>query len=144
MKIKYLFFLVFWVFVAGCHGIINSFDFVKLSDKYIYMHRFCLISDSRKAIIPPYVIEYEFNNDFIIALQMEYELDSNEIKKVELAKHPAYEEYKIALKKGIPKFWIIDIKTDSIYGPLNSDEYCNLRKELKIPTDLKLKIDIKL
>ncbi len=142
MKIKYLFFLVFWVFVAGCYGIINNLDLVKLSEEYMFTYKFCDIEDSRKVIVPQYVIEYEFNNDFIIALQME--LDSNEIKKVELTDDPAYEGYKIALKKGIPKFWIIDIKTDSIYGPLNSDEYCNLRKELKIPTDLKLDIDIEL
>jgi len=48
----------------------------------------------------------------------------------------------IAIKKlkdsKIHYYWIINKKTDDIYGPLNWNEYLQKRKELGVPKKLKL------
>ena len=36
------------------------------------------------------------------------------------------------------QFWILALKNDSLYGPLNKTEYLTLRKKMSIPEDLKM------
>jgi len=42
-------------------------------------------------------------------------------------------------KSTYKQYWIIDKRTDDIYGPFKWDEYMKKRKELGVPKELKLK-----
>ena len=38
-------------------------------------------------------------------------------------------------------YWILNMKTSDVYGPLTFDEYMVKKKELGVPKDLKLKYE---
>lgn len=107
------------------------------------------------------ITSYDFNDDFIIALQqpsysshkymIAANLRTNGIKKIstnssqEIAEsekiadsilkyNPFYQEIFYAKIN----FWIISNKPNKVYGPLNEKEYQKKRKELNIPESLTL------
>ena len=96
--------------------------------------------------VPCTVRGYAYNENFIVACQKPFPIcildnvstDSlftwqlNNKKYVDSCK-----QYTFSLN-----FWIIDIKKDSFYGPLNLNEYLQKRIDLKIPDELKMSLDL--
>lgn len=138
---KYVFLLLILVF-SSCFGYVNSLYYIDLGDDYIYNDKLFYIEGDVN--IPSYIISYNFNENFVIALQANYELSEQELEFIKDKKEPNYEAFKIAKKKGIPFFWIIDKRNDSVFGPLNIQNYLILRKELNIPDELKIKVELEL
>ena len=76
-----------------------------------------------------------YNDQFIIAAQVP---DTNCHHNVADAKRQ-----EAANNTGNPvNFWIIDISSDKLIGPLSLNEYLQQRQQLNIPDDLKMNIEI--
>ncbi len=139
---KYLTLLLFFlllIFLSGCPGAIDSITFKELGHGYIY-HEIVglptISKDNSNKNIPCIVVSYNYNNNFIIALQKDYKLSE---KEKDLITEDEY--YDLAMEKGISKFWIISHSLDSIFGPMNKEDFNKKRKELGVPDNLKLKIE---
>ncbi|MBN8574987.1 MAG: DUF3997 domain-containing protein [Candidatus Kapabacteria bacterium] len=108
-------------------------------------------------IIFPNVAKYQFNEDYIIAIQRpNKELSVQFIAidlQVELMKGDATEEsyqksfiiadsildnneYYKEIFSSVSNYWIIDIKKDTVYGPLTKKKYLTLKKRMNIDLDL--------
>lgn len=70
------------------------------------------------------VISYAFNDDFIIAAQIDNK-----------------DDLYVLNGKNI-NFWIISHKTKGFYGPLTLNDYLKLRMKLQIPEDVKLELEL--
>lgn len=77
--------------------------------------------DSR---IKPTVINYAYNDDFIIAAQIDNNDDSYDLSGRNI------------------NFWIISNKTKIVYGPLSLNDYLKLRKQLLIPDAVKMEMKL--
>lgn len=114
----------------------------KLSGGYIFQSKGHDFNKIRKNIyiqgdkyIPSNVINYSYNDIFIIAAQepnnydlylYNHVIDSNNFYN--------YQE--------LIEFWIISHEDSTIYGPMSLSNYIKKRKELSVPEDLKLKLKI--
>ena len=83
--------------------------------------------------IPGHILFYGHNNNFIIACQKPsdsiYNFKENLIfdKMMDKIYNTKYNQ-----------FWILELKNDSIYGPMNKTKYLAVRKEIGIPESLKM------
>lgn len=165
-KLYFNVFLIFCsLFFFQCGG--GSSDFYEeLSGNYFYRgegrgsNEILSHSPKQKSIYSE-VINYSFNDDFIIALQQpNYEShkymiatklridaiqfptnSSQEIKASEkiaasLLKHDSFYLKIFSQKRN---FWIITNKPNKLYGPLNNEQYLQKREELNVPKELELK-----
>jgi hypothetical protein len=104
-----------------------------LGNDYFYRNEGGIIKDilCKKANggeIPATVIEYNYNNDFIIAKQ-----------KPKLPQDPLYDKtYKYNLGENVLYYWLIDKENQIVYGPLNIEEFNKVKVKLKVPNELKL------
>ena len=73
-------------------------------------------SDGASCVVPPMVFEYGWSEDFIIAKQ-----------------HP---ESGDAFDTNGINWYIIEVESGKVHGPLNEDEFYSLRKTIDIPDDL--------
>lgn len=103
----------------------GGFRIVRMSDYQVTIES----SSFGGTIIPATVAELAYNDSFIIAKQQG-------LKR----KYPnnSANTYKIP-DESINNYWIIDINTKKVYGPLNKSAFDLQRIQLKIPDDLKLK-----
>jgi len=96
-------------------------------------------------VILSYIDEVKFDSLFIIVIQKplneiwgDFFTDTNDTYR----RSNMPNKSQIAIKKlkdsKIHYYWIINKKTDDIYGPLNWNEYLQKRKELGVPKELKL------
>jgi hypothetical protein len=74
--------------------------------------------------------DYEFDKKFILIYR-----NASESSRIYFENHPLWEAQK---GKDTLQYWIIDKERNSIIGPLRKSEYLVNRKEMKIPSDLKL------
>ena len=82
---------------------------------------------------PGHILFYGHNIEFIIANQK----DTDSIYKSDNSL--TYEkQQEMIFRLDASKFWIITLRNDSIYGPLDKTEYFKARKFLKVPNNLKL------
>lgn len=138
-KITHYFAIFFLLFsLTGCPGAVDSFVRNELGNGYVFYEEggfpmICRDIPSRKCI-PAVVKDYDYDKNYIIALQKEYKFTRYESEKYSIE-----QQYEVINKKGKLKYWIIDKINDSVYGPLKKDEYLEKRKELKIPIELALK-----
>jgi hypothetical protein len=102
------------------------------------------------------IIAYEYNNEFIVAAQkpnFEYhrgiiasELNTGreDFRILEKAADSilAHDPYYLKIFSAEVNFWIIVSKSHELIGPLTKDEYRAKRKELKIPDDLELDVNL--
>ncbi|NQX98020.1 MAG: DUF3997 domain-containing protein [Flavobacteriales bacterium] len=115
---------------VGCgSGISGAFD-ENLSGGYVfYWNELSLsgiIRDSPSyKYIPNYVVEYEFDNDFIIASHKDC------VGCTEWGDFDLYDEVEL-------DYYIISHKMDSVFGPLTKKKYNKTREELGVPKDLML------
>lgn len=77
---------------------------------------------------------YNNNTEFIIALEKDAPLSSE--TRDNMIDNGSYHEY--MKRNGISRYWIVSLRNDSIYGPLNSQEYMLKRDELGVSRDLLL------
>ncbi|NLT50476.1 MAG: DUF3997 domain-containing protein [Ignavibacteria bacterium] len=127
LKIKIVSCFLFIIYFTGCSDytveLSNGYIFVsesKVNQKIVKKGYF-----EKEKYIPCTVIAFNYNDDFIIAAQIN---NPDGVKRV-LINDPVF-------------FWIIYHKGSQFIGPVSIDEYLKQRKELHIPDDLKL--DLKL
>lgn len=77
--------------------------------------------------IPKKVVELGHNPRYIIAKQEEF--------RVSFEDNQTHE----SLIPGQYKYWILDLATDTMWGPLEYDEYLDKRENLGVPPDLSLR-----
>lgn len=83
--------------------------------------------------IPGHILFYGHNKDYII---IDQKPKTDIYKAVENLAHD--EKMAEVLKTQFHQFWIIRLKDDRIYGPLNKQDYFLIRDRLGIPVKLKL------
>lgn len=128
---KYSFLLL--LFLAGCDIAIGDYV-TDLSGDYIYYEE----GPNNKIIaqraikpgtyyIPCNVEDYDYNKNFIIAIQQPQ-------------KECVVQDTTVYTDKTQKCFWIIVHKTNQFFGPLTLKEYLQKRKDLNIPSDLEIKL----
>jgi len=119
--------LIFILFLVNCGGISDytkdlpgGYEFVSESNSQQLIH-------GNNILIPCTVKSYSTNKNFIIAAQSPAEecIQPNEIKVIAPL-----------------QFWIIVIQEKKLIGPLTLSDFIYQRKELAIPEDLKLQIEV--
>jgi hypothetical protein len=134
-----------------------------LSGNYVYEDRgfkdIICYSPSKNNIYPN-VISYDYNDNFIIAIQTpnleqykffiaEYLLDdtntdintspNNQAKRDKFADSILkYDPYYLKIFSHDTNYWIISHKNKQLYGPFTKEEFLQKRKELKVPENLVL------
>lgn len=125
------------ILLTGCPGAIDSMAWKELGHGYIYYESAGLPTISNNSShkgINGVVFSYDYNDEFIIALEKDILLPEQE--KTKLISDNKY--YDLLLEKGVSKYWLIVQTNDSIYGPFKRDEYLRKREELGVPEELKL------
>ncbi len=84
-------------------------------------------SISYNLIIPPAVIDIDYNDEYILALHARDVSHTNSTV-----------EYKFLRDTSNHQYWIIESKRDIIHGPLAKKEYQVLRTQLGIPSKLQV------
>jgi len=81
--------------------------------------------------VPGQILFYGHNKDFIIAQQKPRDSIYNENENL------VYDEMEEKIfNTRFSNFWIITLKSDSVYGPMNKSKYLRLRDSLKVPLNL--------
>ncbi|SEL95854.1 DUF3997 domain-containing protein [Parapedobacter koreensis] len=78
--------------------------------------------------IPPSVLRYGYNSKFIIAEQRPSRFNDVMYDAID------YSDGREAMY-----YWVILKESKTVFGPLNKDEFQQLREKYKVPTDLELK-----
>jgi hypothetical protein len=84
------------------------------------------------------IVNYNFNNDFIIINQKPRDSFRNYYKDDFPTTYS--EQKKLFSKFRLRQYWIIDKRNDSIYGPYNKNLFYTKRKELGVPDSIKFTI----
>lgn len=107
----------------------NGFVYASEGEFYKVIEKQKKIGDSLISLnIPSCIIDFKYNDEFIIALQMPMKKDSN-----------SYSDNISQYNQNIQHYWIIKAKEDKVFGPLTLDSFEYYRKLFVIPSDLKLK-----
>lgn len=100
---------------------------IKLSGGYkYYSNRKDIIHKNNN--IPPTVLDYKYNQDFIIALQKPEAYDKiiyGNLGKYEYGRDTIY-------------YWLIICQKDSVIGPMSFNQYIQTREIYKVPSNLQL------
>lgn len=78
-------------------------------------------------IVPPKVVEVAWNEDYILAKQLELVIDPNSHNNIPIPDD----------KKDF--YWIIVTESGEVFGPLTFEQFNTKKEELGIPNDLILK-----
>jgi hypothetical protein len=76
-------------------------------------------SSGAAGVVPPMVFAYGWNNKFIIAKQ-----------------HPIVDNSPFIVDIAITNWFIVEVKSEKIHGPLSEQEYIELRQKLGVPDAL--------
>lgn len=139
-NIVYFGFLSLVIILTGCPGAIDSIAWKDLGHGYIYHDQVGLPTISNNINgkgINGVVFRYDFNNEFIVALEKDVKLSQEDKDKL----IESGDVYDYLLHNGYSKYWIIAHSNDSIYGPFNKQEYLQKKIELRVPDNLKLKTE---
>ena len=71
-------------------------------------------------VVPPTVFAYGWNDDFILA-----------------KRHPVKKDRKV--DTSVTYWYIIEVTSGDVHGPLNEDEFRKLRTKLKVPEEISFK-----
>lgn len=122
--------LLLLVTLAGCGAGISDFS-EKISGKYYYhstssIDRFIApkMWGLNTPIIPSKVVKFKYNKEYVIAKRQEIEISESG------SRLPTPHKY---------DYWILEVSSPVIFGPLNHDEYLVKREELNLPDSLNLK-----
>jgi Protein of unknown function (DUF3997) len=120
---------------SGCRFPISN---IPLGDGYVLLredqkNRMLLKSISKdesfSTVIPGNVIEYDYDESFIVIFREASKYSFNHLSNKALWEKCAGEYY---------QFWIVEKATGKKYGPLNLEKYLTKRKELTLSEKLKL------
>lgn len=123
--------------LTGCPGATDAIAWKELGNGYIYHEpagRPYIEKKTGNKGIPALIYMYNNNTEFIIALEKDAPLSSE--TRDNMIDNGSYHEY--MKRNGISRYWIVSLRNDSIYGPLNSQEYMLKRDELGVSRDLLL------
>jgi len=128
---------VLLVLFTGCPGVVDSIVRQDLGNGYFYYELvgspiICREVPTRKCI-PTVVKSYDFNEDFIIALQKEYRFTDFELKN-----YSNEELYELSITEGLSQYWIICHSLDSVFGPMSKNDFYHKRIELGVPPELSI------
>ena len=73
-------------------------------------------------VVQPMVFAYGWNDDFIIAKQ-----------------HPVKKGEYIKIDISLTYWYIVEVASGNVHGPLSEDEFNKLRTELRVPAKIKFK-----
>ncbi len=108
--------------------------------------------------IYPKVIDYDYNSDFIIAVQKpdysrykfmissELDMDNTDVNGTPIDSHSLadsvlkHEPYYIKIFSRSLNYWIISHKDKQVYGPYSEEEYLQKRVALGVPDNLQLDV----
>lgn len=157
--------IIFFCITLTTLSMCSSFDSTKeLSGNYFYRDEGPTLKDilSHNSNMNIYstVIDYDYNDNFIIALQEPNYKEHEQMIAFEVRdKFPKYSKNTIedvqeselvadsildnsSYYKSIfshnRNYWIISIKVNKIYGPLTKQEFAIRKKELNVPANLSL------
>ncbi|MHB1003073.1 MAG: DUF3997 domain-containing protein [Thermoleophilia bacterium] len=132
---------VVFMTLASMLGISCTNESLELGDDYAILspnsgHAYILHRKSNSfkqeyfdRLIPCNVISYDFNDDYIVALQMpSTECVGNLAVRSDVSTEPGSGN----------NYWIVDKEALKTYGPYTEEEYITKRQELDVPDDLKL------
>jgi len=98
-----------------------------LSGDYYYVYEGkdnSIIRNNNSHMIPCDVISYDYDEDFIL------------VKQIQKSDCFALVEFDSSISVGALNYWVIQVKTDSLYGPLSFSEFKLLRKKLNVNPSL--------
>lgn len=117
-----LIFVLFLFFSQMCDT-----DSKKLGSGFVYSAEH---KDIRGKIdVPPNILSYDYDKKFIIAKQKPKEHDEAIYDKM---------EYRYPLGRDTVYYWLIIKKEQKVFGALDYDSFLQLKKEYKVPDNLKL------
>ena len=73
-----------------------------------------------RRVVPPTVFAYGWNDDFILA-----------------KRHPRKKDKKV--DTSVTYWYIIEVTSGDVHGPMNEDEFRKLRTRLKVPEEISFK-----
>lgn len=123
-----------FIFLISCAGLAD-FD-IDLSDGYTIIrrsgHDVVIVTRINEYmfsndIVPPKVVEVAWNEDYILAKQLELVIDPNSHNNIPIPDD----------KKDF--YWIIVTESGEVFGPLTFEQFNTKKEELGIPNDLILK-----
>ncbi|MFW5701111.1 MAG: DUF3997 domain-containing protein [Cyclobacteriaceae bacterium] len=129
-KIKSLLIITLTVLINSC----SSDTTEKLGNGYFFRNEGSLIKDilcesPKGGEIPATVVEYVYDNKFIVAKQMP-----------KIPQDPLYEKtYNYTNGNNQYYYWLILKESNTVFGPLSINELDSIRTEYNIPKTLKLK-----
>lgn len=124
---------------------------------YIYLNQRLHDEKKIKNTIFPNVAKYQFNEDYIIAMQRPNKKLSVQFIAIDLriklmkgdTTEESYQksfiiadsildnnEYYKQIFSSVSNYWIVDIRKDTVYGPLTKKKYLTLKKRKNIDLDL--------
>ena len=129
--LKYFPLFILWYLLssAGCNDLIT---YEELGNDYTHSEEASIsyIYKDGNIVIPGFVVSYEYNDKFITAVQRDLKL-SKEQETLE-----DEEIRSIIYENGKDYYWIIQLKNDSIYGPLNHYSFKKQCEALHISKEL--------
>lgn len=155
--------IVFFLFSCNLSDEVQSLPggwvYISEGTEYAYIYLNQRLHNEKKIqnIIFPSVAKYDYNDDYIVALQR-----ANRVivtlyvaadLRIKLMKGDTTEEsyqnsfiiadsildnndYYKEIFSSVSNYWIIDIRKDTVYGPLTKKKYLTLKKRMNIDLDL--------
>ncbi len=96
----------------------GDYELQRSATRYIYILRMPSRPSGSKMVVPETVTGIAWDSDFILA--------SRENRESSGASES-------------PDYWVIDVKSEKVYGPLSESEFAEKRKTLRVSEKLKLK-----
>ncbi|WP_185147981.1 DUF3997 domain-containing protein [Peribacillus simplex] len=132
---KFIFiFLCFYCLLAGCSGLSDyevdlpgSYSIVSTSEHQVTISPKIGEGSWDSAVVPAKVVEVGWDKNFILAKQVDLVDDPENPNNYEIP------------DKDTSHYWIIDIGTGVITGPLDEQNFADKKSELSISKDIKLK-----
>ncbi len=127
-RIIFIFFIFLVLIFSGC-----SREIPIVGVNYKLDHdansRICIKNLHKDYIIPPQMISFSYNKDFIVAAQKPY--------LIFITRTNTYpESRKLFEKSNLQYYWIIDKEKKLEIGPLSKEAYVKKKDELLIPDNL--------
>ena len=134
-RIQYLFILIFIFFISCERKYFPVFEGRYTLDKgamnEIYLTE---VKDIGTLRVKGHILFFANNSQFIITQQK----SNDSISGLQSLTAPLYDKKIYESRK--TQFSILNVRTDSVYGPFNKEEYLKKRDELQVPKNLKLNI----
>ena len=128
MRSVLIFIVLAFSFYSSCS---SGGDYKELGKGYFIRHDGCdiLNHDGKHKDVPPDIVEYNYDRNFIIAAQRPNQVDD--------AIYNIFPEY--PLGRDTIYYWLIVKDLDLELGPLSKSEFNNARNLYKVDEDLQLK-----